>query len=304
MHRLGGKNVSRGTALGRFAHESGAFSKLVAGKPLAATADWVPTAPSPANGFAAQADLSNAPTVFGGRWGDSTALDPAAVAGKVVVFLAPPSAPSAAGGRGPASFVSCADVPNKFGAAAAAAVEAAPAGARRPAGAGGRGGGAPADTRAQRAGAAAVFVVGLDDMASTARTAAFDGRMTMQPAASTSTATTAGATISRAAAAAIFGKPIDQLAAGEAGQPVSARWKHEWKLSPYPARNVVAVLPGSDPTRAAEYVLVGAHNDHVGVNATPVDHDSLRAVNTVTRRQGANDPALSLIHISEPTRPY
>jgi len=38
-------------------------------------------------------------------------------------------------------------------------------------------------------------------------------------------------------------------------------------------------------------VLVGAHNDHVGTTGTPVDHDSLRAVNTVTRRQGANDPA-------------
>ncbi|MDP1860655.1 MAG: M28 family peptidase, partial [Gemmatimonadaceae bacterium] len=53
----------------------------------------------------------------------------------------------------------------------------------------------------------------------------------------------------------------------------------------------IAVLPGSDPARAGEYVLVGAHNDHVGVNPVVVEHDSLRAVNTVTRRQGANDPA-------------
>src|SRR3954467_9071830 len=49
-------------------------------------------------------------------------------------------------------------------------------------------------------------------------------------------------------------------------------------------------MPGSDPARAGEYVLVGAHNDHVGTNATSVDHDSLRAVNLVTRRQGNNDP--------------
>jgi Zn-dependent M28 family amino/carboxypeptidase len=53
---------------------------------------------------------------------------------------------------------------------------------------------------------------------------------------------------------------------------------------------VIAILPGSDPARAGEYVLVGAHNDHEGVNAVGIDHDSLRAVNTVTRRQGANDP--------------
>jgi Zn-dependent M28 family amino/carboxypeptidase len=38
-------------------------------------------------------------------------------------------------------------------------------------------------------------------------------------------------------------------------------------------------------------VLVSAHNDHVGMLGTPVDHDSLRAVNTITRKQGANDPA-------------
>jgi len=62
-------------------------------------------------------------------------------------------------------------------------------------------------------------------------------------------------------------------------------------MSATPARNVIAILPGTDPARASEYVLVGAHNDHVGTNATAVDHDSLRAVNTVTRRQGANDPA-------------
>ena len=62
-------------------------------------------------------------------------------------------------------------------------------------------------------------------------------------------------------------------------------------MSKTPGRNVIAILPGSDPARAAEYVAVGAHNDHNGVNATAVDHDSLRAVNTITRRQGSNDPA-------------
>jgi Zn-dependent M28 family amino/carboxypeptidase len=61
-------------------------------------------------------------------------------------------------------------------------------------------------------------------------------------------------------------------------------------MSKTPARNVIAVLPGSDPARAAEYVLLGAHNDHVGINTTVFDHDSLRAVNTVTRPQGSNDP--------------
>lgn len=270
-------------------------SLTAGGVALSQKSDWVPTAPSPVNGFAPVAELNNVPTVFAGQWGDTTvALDPAAFRGKVAVFLAAPGA-LGAGGRGapPPSFVSCADVPNKFGAAAAAAIEATPGGARRPAGApGGVGGGQPRDLRAQTAGAVAVLVVGLDDMNEAARTTAFAGRMIMQPAvASTNTSSTAGATISRDAAARLFGKSVNQLAVGDAGQPVSARWNYAWRPTPHPARNVIAIKPGSDPTLAAEYVLVGAHNDHVGTNTTAVDHDSLRAVNTVTRRQGANDPS-------------
>jgi len=58
----------------------------------------------------------------------------------------------------------------------------------------------------------------------------------------------------------------------------------------YPARNVIAILRGSDPELRDEYVLVGAHNDHVGmVNGDPFDHDALRAYNRVMRPQGAND---------------
>jgi hypothetical protein len=264
------------------------------GKSLAAKNDFLPTAPSPANGFAAKAELNNVPTVFAGRWGDTTVtLDPATFSGKVAVFLAGPGAANAGGRGAPTSFLSCADVPNKFGAAAAAAVEATPGGARRPAGAAVGGAGAPPrDTRALRAGAVAVLVISLDEMNAAARTAAFNGRMSMQPVtASTNTSTMAGATITQAAAASLFGKSVDQLTVGSTGQTVSASWNYEWRMSSTPARNVVAILPGSNPAKAAEYVLVGAHNDHVGTNAVAVDHDSLRAVNTVTRRQGANDPA-------------
>jgi hypothetical protein len=55
-----------------------------------------------------------------------------------------------------------------------------------------------------------------------------------------------------------------------------------------PATNVVAVLEGSDPALRGEYVALGAHNDAIGIVA-PVDHDSLRAYNTVIRPRGAND---------------
>src|SRR6185436_1272377 len=87
------------------------------------------------------------------------------------------------------------------------------------------------------------------------------------------------AAISRSVATTLFGKPVEELTVGTAGKPVSAQWTYLWEMSKTPARNVIAILPGSDPARASEYVLVGAHNDHVGVNATSVDHDSLCAVN-------------------------
>jgi hypothetical protein len=51
-----------------------------------------------------------------------------------------------------------------------------------------------------------------------------------------------------------------------------------------PARNVVGILRGNDPALSQTYIAISAHNDHVGFNTRPVDHDSLRAVNTEYRR--------------------
>jgi len=58
----------------------------------------------------------------------------------------------------------------------------------------------------------------------------------------------------------------------------------------FAARNVVAVLRGSDPARRGQYVALTAHNDHVGFDHAPVDHDSLRALNEVVRPMGADSP--------------
>jgi hypothetical protein len=57
-----------------------------------------------------------------------------------------------------------------------------------------------------------------------------------------------------------------------------------------PARNVVGIIPGSDPVLRGEYVAITAHNDHIGFNHHPVDHDSLRAFNAVVRPLGADSP--------------
>jgi hypothetical protein len=57
-----------------------------------------------------------------------------------------------------------------------------------------------------------------------------------------------------------------------------------------PARNVVAVLAGSDPVLKNQYVSITAHNDHIGYTQAPVDHDSLKAFNLVVRPLGQDSP--------------
>ncbi len=258
----------------------------VAGAALDAGSDWIPLAPSSNNGIGDRASLDGVPAVFAGRFGDTTvALDPATFRGKIAVFLGGPPAGRfrrRASGPGPR----CDSLPDRFGAEAAvladrAAAEAAAARGARPARAPTR------DDRIAALGAAAVLFVNLDQMPAEARDAAFTMRSAMEPEGVTGPA---GASISAAAAERIFGQAVDGVAVGATGKPVSADWAYEFHLSQWPARNVIAILPGSDPARAGEYVLVSAHNDHVGWNDTPVDHDSLRAVNMVTRPQGANDP--------------
>jgi len=56
---------------------------------------------------------------------------------------------------------------------------------------------------------------------------------------------------------------------------------------PGTARNVIAILRGSDPTLREEYVAIGAHNDHIGITHPAVDHDSLKAYNQELTNLGA-----------------
>ncbi|MEP6990306.1 MAG: hypothetical protein ABJA80_05185, partial [bacterium] len=101
-------------------------SRLAAGGvTLARRTDWIPMTPSAVTGVGATAALVNVPTVFAGRWGDtSVVLDAARFAGKVAVFTASPSAVGLGAPRIP-TVLRCDSVPDKFGASAAAIVEAA-----------------------------------------------------------------------------------------------------------------------------------------------------------------------------------
>jgi hypothetical protein len=260
----------------------------IGGETVDQKADWVPVAPTAQNGFGGVADLADVPTVYAGRWGDTTVtLDSAVFAGKILVFTSAPTAAGLTGTpRNPRDTTPerCDALPDMFGAQAAAIQEAADRTAGRPPR---RGGNNVRDTRAQRVGAKGVLFITLDGATPQSVRNAFNIRNGMQPAEREGPP---AAAISGSVGRRLFGS-IDMLAVGAPGKTISAKWSQDWRTGDSPARNVIAMLPGSDPTRATEYVIVGAHNDHVGTNNTAVDHDSLRAVNTVTRRQGANDPA-------------
>jgi hypothetical protein len=93
----------------------------------------------------------------------------------------------------------------------------------------------------------------------------------------------------RAMAEALLGAPMHKLVRGKAsGKTVTGSFRFDDASAP--ARNVVAILPGSDPALKGEYVAIGAHNDHIGFDHEPVDHDSLRAFNVVVRPGGEDDP--------------
>ncbi|HEY0969718.1 MAG TPA: M28 family peptidase [Gemmatimonadales bacterium] len=137
-------------------------------------------------------------------------------------------------------------------------------------------------------GAAAVAVTTLE-LTPPQIAAYFAEPQTMLAAPAPEAGTPFGLVVSRAAAARLLGADPATLAPGAAGRTVSASLAYVNVPTDEPAQNVVAILPGSDPALRGQYVAIGAHNDHDGLAGTPVDHDSLRAFNTVMRPRGAED---------------
>jgi hypothetical protein len=96
--------------------------------------------------------------------------------------------------------------------------------------------------------------------------------------------------LSRDAASVLLGGPVGTLSPGTRGRPLTLSVGFTVDPVAFPARNVVAVLPGSDPALRGEYVALTAHNDHVGFDHLPVDHDSIRSFDRVVRPMGADSP--------------
>jgi len=138
------------------------------------------------------------------------------------------------------------------------------------------------------AGAALIAIIGADLVPGEQRAVMQAGRLTVN--------TTRNATapplafISPQAASALLGGDASTMTPGTAGKTVNGSVGYAPKQVAFAARNVVAVLRGSDPKLRGQYVALTAHNDHVGFDHSPVDHDSLRAYNRVIRPMGADSP--------------
>jgi len=89
----------------------------------------------------------------------------------------------------------------------------------------------------------------------------------------------------------LFTKSLDSLAVGDAGAKVALNAIVDMKDSPFAARNVIGILPGSDKALKSQYVAIGAHSDHVGMSPRAVDHDSVLVFNRIVRPGGAEDQA-------------
>ena len=236
----------------------------VDGNPLQWEKDWVAVP-----GLRAPRPISGVPVIFGGIAGDTTKqITSAQAAGKFVVLLPAPPAPTRGPGGGGFGF---APQPTRLSSAVAVATvnlddltPAQRAAINQPTvatssamrGPGGRPGAA-----AQSADSLSIFRQLVDQL---------------QPQ--------ANIRLTRAAAARLFGRAsADGIPLGTTGGTVTASLDFIELPTDF-ARNVVAIIPGSDPVLKNQYVSIGAHNDHVGFSNAPVDKDSVKAFNDIRNR--------------------
>ncbi|MBV9109176.1 MAG: M28 family peptidase [Gemmatimonadetes bacterium] len=220
------------------------------GAPLQLARDYLPLYTIGASVFEPAARVTGAPVVFGGRIGGETISDEQA-RGKVVVLLPPLGQDGQENWR----FWRAAGFPAWRGAAAiaVASLDATPPGLA-------------------------------DALLAPSLAVADPDAGEPQPG------TPPVVAVSRAAAERMLGAPLANAKVGDAGGTASLDYRFASTPTPAPARNVIGMLRGSDPSLRNQFVIVSAHNDHEGVLPVAVDHDSVRAYNRVMRPQGLNDP--------------
>lgn len=136
--------------------------------------------------------------------------------------------------------------------------------------------------------ATAIAVASLDAMDAQSRQTLTEPSVGLRTPDADTTPVPAFLYVSRAMSSALLGGQVRGLVRGRAtGRTVVGSMRFSDIRAP--ARNVIAIFPGSDGALKGEYVAIGAHNDHIGFNHEPVDHDSLRAFNAVVRPGGEDD---------------
>ena len=222
---------------------------------LVAWQDFAPLAPIGQADFSTTFTQTNVPTLFIGRWGDTTvAIDPAKAKGAILVARAPVTA--------------------------AGAVITAFWNVRDP----------RIDALRLNGGIAGVIVIAPRPQVNAIANTFRQPREGMRPE-NAGTGPAGFVVLDSTVKGSLFPQPIDSILPGTMGAPLNASHRYVYRPAGAPARNVIAILPGSDPALRNEYVVVGAHNDHDGIGPQALDHDSLRAANMVLRPIGANTAA-------------
>jgi len=235
----------------RYADSASTMS--IDGRPIALFTDFIPVRPTQSLRSGTELKGSAIPVVYGGRAGDSVStLGVADAAGKIVVL----DAPLGLNGRPTGVYAT------------------------------------PTSLAVSRFPNAAAIVVAALDIVSPASASGLRSRGSglstnhtgepMRPV---------GILVTQAIAEAMMGAPLTSLSGGAKGRSVAASISFVDRPVDAPARNVIAIVRGSDPALRNEYVAIGAHSDHLGMLAKPVDHDSLKAYNRIMRPEGAQTPA-------------
>jgi hypothetical protein len=101
--------------------------------------------------------------------------------------------------------------------------------------------------------------------------------------------------LSTAMANTMLGAPVATAASGAAGGTISGTMRFAEQPTEHPVRNVVAIIPGSDPALKSQYIVLGAHSDHIGFEVgSNYDSDSVHIGNQLFRKGGADEAPVTL----------
>ena len=222
----------------------------VDGQPLSLFADFALIRPTATLRFATRLAPAMLETIYGGRAGDTTVtLSEAAVRGRLVVL----DAPLDANGMPTGTYST------------------------------------PASFSISRFPTAAAIAIGaLEIVSQSTATSLRGGGLGLSEAAVETMRLPFGLLVTSAAGERIMGAPLSSLRPGATGKSIAVNVKFAARAVEVPARNVVAILRGSDPALRGQFVAVGAHSDHIARASRAVDHDSLRAYNRIMRPNGAD----------------